>query len=282
MVMSIDVLREIKANFEYMSSTEQKIAGLIIQDVKKFAFYTLAEVSELAKVSQGSVVNFANKYAGGGFSKLKIELATTLSDKEDFLIQENKSESLKDILEQTRNNINEGVFNSISLNDEQSLKGLADSILKAKKVEIYGIYRSAVVATDFYFQLLQLGIPANFVSDVLTCAISASMLDKGSLVVAISSSGQTQDIIDAIRIAKANGVSVACITAHKNSPLAKLCDQVVIASPSGNSNVSSQTEIRISQLAVTDAICAYLRNKTVNVKKYFEVEEILNLHNVRD
>lgn len=278
----MDVLREIKANLEYMSSAEQKIAQLILDDVKKFTGYTLSEVSERAKVSQGSVVNFANKFVGGGFPKLKIALATCAVDNEEFLSDGVKTDSMKEILKNTQKNISEGLLNTLSLNDEQVLKSVAERILKAKKVEIYGIYRSAVVATDFYYQLVQTGIPANFVSDVLTCAVSASMLDKGSLVVAISSSGQTQDVIDAVKIAKSNGVDVVCITAHKNSPLAKLCDDVLIASPSGNSNLTMQTEIRISQLAVTDAICAYLRKKTVNINKYFEVEDILNLHNVRD
>ena len=157
-------------------------------------------------------------------------------------------------------------------------------ILSAKKVEIYGVFRSAVVATDFYYQLLPLGIPASFVSDVLTCAVSASMLGDDSLVIAVSSSGQTQDVIDAVRLAKANGVPVVAITSNRGSPLAGISDKVLIAAPSGNSLSASPAEIRMSQLALTDAICSYIRSKldSDGNKTYFKMNEILSSHNVRD
>ena len=184
----------------------------------------------------------------------------------------------------TVDNVNEALSNTLATNEENTLMSVAELIMSAKKVEIYGIFRSAVVATDFYYQLLQLGIPATFVSDVLTCAVSASMLGEGSLVIAISSSGQTQDIINAVKLAKCNNVPVVCITAHKNSPLAKLSDEVLIAAPSGNSLTSSETEIRTAQLTITDAICTFLQTKfdKTGEKNYFKMSEILNSHNVKD
>jgi len=188
------------------------------------------------------------------------------------------------MLQKTTESIGDALKNTSVLNDEETLRTVGDLILGAKKVEIYGIFRSAVVATDFYFQLIQLGIPATFVSDVLTCAVSASMLGEGSLVIAISSSGQTQDVIDAVRLAKANGVPVITITAHKASPLAQLADRVLIAAPSGNARSANANEVRLSQLALTDALCSYLRTRldADGNNRYFKMNEILSSHNVKD
>ncbi len=283
--MKQKLLRELRSNLAYMSNVERKLADVILKDPRRFVSYSLGELAELAQVSQGSIINFANKFCGGGFPALKMEIAASLSDETDEPFSMVKdSDSLKEILQKTTVSIGDALENTSVLNDEETLRAVGDLILGAKKVEIYGIFRSAVVATDFYFQLLQLGVPATFVSDVLTCAVSASMLGEGSLVIAISSSGQTQDVIDAVRLAKANGVPVVTLTAHKSSPLAQLSDKVLIAAPSGNSRSAGANEIRLSQLALTDVLCSYLRTKidADGNNRYFKMNEILSSHNVKD
>ena len=168
------------------------------------------------------------------------------------------------------------------VNEEETLERVATRILQANKVEIYGIYRSGVVATDFYYQLLELGIPASFVSDILTCTVSASMLDEKSLVIAISLSGKNKEIIDAVRNAKHNHVPVICLTANRNSPLAKLSDEVLVAASGGVSVGGVASEIRSSQLLLTDAICSYLISKMSDEdqKRYLQLKAILSSHNV--
>ena len=283
--MKQTLLRELRSNLDYMSNVERRLAEVILKDPRQFVSYSLGELAELAQVSQGSIINFANKFCGGGFPALKMEVAASLPHVSDtpFSVVTD-GDSLKEMLQKTTESIGDALKNTSALNDEETLRAVGDLILGAKKVEIYGIFRSAVVATDFYFQLLQLGIPATFVSDVLTCAVSASMLGEGSLVIAISSSGQTQDVIDAVRLAKANGVPVITITAHKASPLAQLADRVLIAAPSGNARSANANEVRLSQLALTDALCSYLRTRldADGNNRYFKMNEILSSHNVKD
>ena len=174
--------------------------------------------------------------------------------------------------------------NTLALNDEKTLKRVVDKILSAKKIEIYGIFNSGIVATSFCYQLIQLGIPATFVSDTLMCAISASMLDKDSLVIAISASGRTKEILDAVKMARNNGVSVICLTANGNSPLTQLSDDSLLCASSGMTVSDRSEEIRLSQYLIVDTLCAYLRSITDQSGQthYFKLREILNSHNVND
>ena len=275
--MDSKIIREIKSNLEYMSGVERKIADIILSDAKKFTALSLQELSIIAGVSQGSIINFANKFAGGGFPALKIAIARCVATETE------EAEGEKRPLKSFTDGACAALKNTASINNESVLISVAEKILKAKKVEIYGVYRSAVVATDFYYQLLQMGIPANFVSDVLTCAVSASLLDKDSLVIAISSSGQTKDVIDAVKLAKGNSVPVVCITGNKNSPLAKLSDDVLVAAPSGSAVYDSNTEIRLSQLLLTDTVCEYIVKRSKERRENFELMyKILNSHSVED
>ena len=284
--MDKKILHELRANLKHLSPTEGKIAHVILDDPKAFISYSMTELSKLAGVSQGSIINFANKFAGGGFPVLKLHVAASLSEyqKHSFVSAAEEGDSVKDVLQKTTESILSALHNTEAVNDDTSLQRAAELILRAKKVEIYGVYRSAVVATDFYYQLLTLGIPAVFVSDVLTAAVSASLLDAGSLVVAVSASGKTKDVLDAVKIAKSRGVPVLSITNHKGSPLAALSDQVLVASASENTLMGLASEIRLSQLALTDALCAYLRTRIdeQGEQQYFELREIINSHSVND
>ena len=281
--MNNSILRELKSSIEYMSPVERRIADVILQDPKKFTSYSLLELSALADVSSGSIINFSNKFAGSGFSALKLEIAACTSDTAEIQFTNiSETDTVKDVLAITVKNVEEALTSTIALNEENTLLSVVNLILNAKKVEIYGIFHSAIVATDFYYQLLQLGIPTSFVGDILTCAVSASMLQEDSLVIAISASGKTQEIIDSVKLAKENNVPVVCITGHKNSPLAKLSDEVLVAPPSGNSLSTSDIEIRTSQLTITDAICSYLQRELDRngEKNYYRVNKILNSHNI--
>ncbi|MBQ9938800.1 MAG: MurR/RpiR family transcriptional regulator [Oscillospiraceae bacterium] len=283
--MAGKIISEIKANLEYLSGVERKIAEQIIADPKKFTTYSMAELSEEAGVSQGSIINFANKFSGGGFSNLKLKIAEGLSELTVPAFSDvESSDSVMTVLRKVTASTEEALDSVAKLNGEDGLKSAAEMILKAKKVEIYGVYRSAVVATDFYYQLLQLGIPVSSESDVLSCTLSAAMLDSGSVVVAVSSSGKTKDIIDAVKMAKSRGVKIVGITANRNSPLANMSDIVLTAPASGNSITRWSGEVRFSQMLITDTICDYLRSRIdeSGEKNYFMVSDILSSHSIED
>ena len=279
------ILDELKANSAYFSAVECHIADVILRDPARFTKYSLADLAREAGVSQGSIVNFSHKYANGGFPTLKLRVAACLSDyRHSTSGVVEKDDDAFTVLQKNNQNILFALKSTEAANSEEALKWAAEMILAAKRVEIYGVFRSALVATDFCYQLLQLGIPASFVSDVLTCAVSACMLPSDSLVIAVSYTGQTKDVLDAVKLAKANGVPILALTGNRSSPLAKLSDHVLTAGCSGNSLLGLQSEMRISQLALVDAICMYLQNGMYEggKERFFKMETILDSHSVNE
>ena len=283
--MEKNLITELKTSINFLTRVERKIANEIINNPSEFITYSMNELSRKIDVSQGSIINFSNKYAKGGFPELKLKISACIGNlkKQQFNIVES-GDTVKDALRKNRDSLSEAFAMADEVNSEETLTNVVKMILKANKIEIYGIFRSATVATDFCYQLLELGIPASFVSDILTCSISASMLDETSLVIAVSSSGKTKDIIDAVKNAKANNVPIISITSNINSPLAKLSDEVLVAPSSGNAVSSRATEIRSSQLLITDTVCSYIRSKInyKNENRYYKMKDILNSHSVKE
>lgn len=283
--MPQDIITNLKANMHYLSRVEQKIAEIILDSPQEFIKYSMSELAGKAGVSQGSIINFSNKFASCGFSELKLKIAgyTNEASHGKFNVVDS-GDTLKQALQKNVSSHTEAFDLTCKINDEQSLLYAVEKILTAKRIEIYGIYRSAAVATDLYYQLIELGIHANFVSDILTCAVSATSLTENDLVVAVSSSGKTKDIIDAVKNAKANNVPIVCLTSNAASPLASLSDSVLVASASGRSLSDRNNEIRSSSVLICDTLCSYLRSRLgkTNDRKYSELRSILNSHNVEE
>lgn len=280
-----DVFKEIKGAYEYLSRVEKALANIILESPEKFINCSMARLSEELGISQGSINNFSKKFSSGGFSALKLKVAQSLPvlKKESFTAV-SFGESAKSAMETRIKDTLAAFENTLSLNSEESLKSAAEKIMNAKKIDIYGIFGSAIVAKDLCLRLIQLSIPATYVDDVLMCAVSASMLQEGSLVIAVSCSGATKDIIDAVKIAKKNGVSTLAITAGSFSPLSKLCDNTLMSAPSGKSVSDRADEVRLSQLLIVDTLCSYIRSRQQDLgeKHYYKLSDILNLHSIDD
>lgn len=115
-------------------------------------------------------------------------------------------------------------------------------------------------------------------------AVSASMLDQNSLVIAVSSTGQTKEVIDAVTIAKNNGVPVICLTSNKSSRLAQMADEVLLAASSGVSISDRSDEIRMTELLLVDTLCSYIRSiiDTEGEKHYYKLKDIISSHSIKD
>ena len=280
-----NLLSELQVNREFYSNVERKITDVILKNPSEFINYSIKELSDLAGVSQGSINNFAKKLVGTGFAGLKLTLAQQLPRHEEkqFNLAE-PGDEIRDILTKNRSEMAAAFQNTIELNDEQTLKRVVDLILKAKKIEIYGIYRSSIVAMDLYYQLLQLGLSATFVSDVLMCSVSAALLNEDDLVIAISSSGRTKDIMDAVKIAKSNRVPVVCITSDREAPLVKLSDEALLCVPGGGSISNRMDEIRLAQMFMNDSLSSYIRWKIdeTGEKRFYQMAELVRAHSVYD
>ena len=89
-------------------------------------------------------------------------------------------------------------------------------------------------------------------------SIAAAHTDENSVVIGISHSGQSKDIIQAMQIAKQNGATTVAITNFGKSPIDKASD-IILHTVSDETNYRILgLSSRIAQLAIIDSIYSYL------------------------
>ena len=105
---------------------------------------------------------------------------------------------------------------------EKAARQFVRAILDARRVFVYGLGRSGLVARMFGMRLVHLGRDATIVGDTTTPAIRA-----GDLLVACSRTGQSPILHHAVRLAHREGALVAAVVGSRGTLLGRMADFVV-------------------------------------------------------
>ncbi|MFS0638496.1 MurR/RpiR family transcriptional regulator [Mesobacillus foraminis] len=156
-----------------------------------------------------------------GFNEFKHELKRYL----DLKNKPAKPSDFKEIdylskLYQNHLELIEGTFRNTYFDLQQAVS-LLDSV---KKVHAYGIGNSGIAAQEFKWKFFRIGVNVESITDPHQAVMDAALAAEDSLIIGISVSGETKEVIDAVKMAKQQGAAVFAITSEKTSKLAHLAD----------------------------------------------------------
>ena len=137
--------------------------------------------------------------------------------------------------------------------DTRAMDLAVKALAKANRVEFYGLGNSSVVAQDAQYKFFRLGVPAIHFADSHMNNLSAPLLAKGDVVVAISASGRTRELCRSAELAHSAGATVIAITIPR-SPLAAIADITLNAEVEEDPDLYSPMTSRIVHLTIIDAL----------------------------
>ncbi len=263
----------INAQYDDMSKSEKQIADWLLAHPGEILPLSIIELAEKCGCSEATVFRFAKRLGFSGYQGLKISLAQeTKSEKINTDIYD--SDSASEIYKKVSNHIYitlEKTRNTIDFNE---LERVADAILKANRIVIFGLGNSAPIALDASHKMIRAGINATAYSDNHMQAIAASQLTENDLAIGVSHSGSSKDIVDAISVAKKHGAVTVAVTSSGKSHLSKTADMVLCTSSDETSRNILALSSRIAQLAIFDAIYYYLLVHNENTLKAIQKTEL--------
>jgi RpiR family transcriptional regulator, carbohydrate utilization regulator len=110
------------------------------------------------------------------------------------------------------------------------------------------------VARDAHHKFFRLGIPCVAYDDPHMQVMSAALLGSEDVVIVISHTGSTKDIIDSAKVARKAGAQVIGILGSENAPLSKLCNITLsVFSKEAALRLAPMTS-RLVQLAIIDVL----------------------------
>lgn len=239
-----------------LKPSERKVADYILDHPAEIITYSVQKLASLANVSEATIVRFSRTMQCKGFQELKLQIAYDLneySDKNSYdeIVVNGSARSLIQSISQ--NNM-QSIQDTLSVLSEDEVEYAVRHLRQARKIAVYGIGASAVIAEDFRQKITRIGrwCEAGFGFDS-QATISANLTDE-DVVLGISNSGQTEDIIQSLSIAKDNGANVISLTKFGQNPVSKLADCNLYARSLESSIRSGAMSSRISMLNVVDIL----------------------------
>lgn len=204
-------------NFSSYTSTEKKVAKALFNHPNKVKQLSIQELAEFCGVSTATITRFCHKNGYKNFMELRLAIpneTNEISAKEDSILEK--------VLSYYRKNLH----HSIELIDEEKLALVTHDIKTKRIVYLWGLGSSGKAASEFEQTLIRMGILVKSITDPHVLLLTAPQVTKDDLVLIVSISGQSTELIQARKLLDPNCCVVA-LTSNPNSPIAQQADYML-------------------------------------------------------
>lgn len=255
------MISHIKSHRDKLRKSEKLVADWIMGHPNDAASLSIGMLARTVGVSEPTVIRFCRALGFDGYHVFKQELAEALNAGVPF-IHSNVSET-----DNTRDIVNKVITQAsaalLRTKESVSVKAIEQAVkilLKSSKVLCIGHGASNVVATDIQQKLLRVGITVSVFSDHHVHSLAASLMSKKDVLIAVSHTGRSQDILDSVAFAKDCGASVISFTSN-DSPLGQASDVVLESGATEDTKEYIPMISRLADLAIVDVLLVTLALK---------------------
>lgn len=238
-----------------MTALEARVVDLVLGSRDFTELTPLQQVATACDVSEAMVVKVAKKLGFGGYRDFRASLASYNRLPIVELHQEiSPDDSIETITQKVFRTSIQALEETLAILDPAAIDQAATLFHGARTRDFYGLGGSAQIARDAAHKFLRIGVRASVQDDAHMMAMSASLLGSGDVVAAFSHSGETDAVIEAVRIARAAGARIVVITNHGGSTLGELGDITLCSTAQGSPLTGENSAARIAQLNILDVI----------------------------
>lgn len=252
---SIPLLELLANRRDSLRRSEIKVADLVADNPRLVVDSTMAGVAAAAQVSEPTVMRFATSLGFEGFQQFRMALAEALALGLPATLSTIEA---RDDTTTISGKIFDHAISSLDRArrylDPQQVQQAVDCLLACSSVLLIGHGASGVIAMDAAQKSALFGVPCVAPEDPHQQFMAVAMSAPGTLVVAISNTGETRSVLDIAGLAKQLGRRIVAITGAGDTPLGRLADVPVVVKTFENTDIYTPTVSRLAGLVVIDIL----------------------------
>lgn len=250
------VLDVIKDNYGKIFSAEKKVADFVLEHPQEAVDANVSELAKASGVSDATVVRMCHHLGYKGYYQFRLMLAKDVGrdEGEDMEELQNAPNPVMKIFQKYVNSLT-AIAESIH---EEDMKSCVNLIKTCKQAHILAVGNTTPLALYMGFRLGRLGVkctndisPEYFLNHV-------NLADKEDIIIAISQSGSSRQIIQGMELAKEKGLKMMAITGYRQSPVSELADYVLISNGRKESFDYYKNYAHLKETALIDALLELL------------------------
>ena len=249
----IDILERIHAAYYQLTSTERKVADLVLAQPSQVQFMSITQLADECGTAEATVSRFCRRLNLKGFNAFKIELARH-SASTSVKPKDREPNSLVNRSLEVGRLASDAVYQTIELVEPKQVLRAVELIESAQHVICIGSGGSMIMATECAHLFSTVSGNFQAVPDSHLQMSAVATMGQGDVVMLFSYSGATTNGLQVLELAKARGISTILVTRFHKSPAAKLADVVLRCGSNESPFQFGSVPARIAQLVVLDVL----------------------------
>ncbi|WP_434584760.1 MurR/RpiR family transcriptional regulator [Klebsiella sp. R390] len=225
------IISKIRALVHTGKRGERAISTFIIAQGFDLSTMSATRVAQALDISDSTVIRYARMLGCNGFPDLKLQLAAAKPDsaavRQEIYEGIETDDSTAQIVAKSKRLFTSKIEQSLDLIEPEVIDACAHLLVNARKVVLVGIGSSALIALDMNHKLIRSGLNVQFNYDYHTQLVQASLLGPGDVLLAVSARGESEEVIEALTLARNGGAQTIALTRYGKNRASALAEHVI-------------------------------------------------------
>lgn len=248
------LLRRLHLLKEEMGDASVRVIEQILGDPSAFLNLTIAELSEAAQTSDATVVRLVQAMGFGGYQEFKLQLSRALAVTRTLDLSVETSDDPVQVVRKVVDASATALHDSLDHLHLEHFVAAVQAVSTARHTLLVGAGSSGLVAQDGAYRGERLGLSCVAHTDPGSYLPAASLLEPADVLIAVSFSGSTPDVVRASKLARQAGATVIALTGLGRSALTRTAHHVLTSSAPGDHYRPESLAARLPQIALLDAL----------------------------
>ena len=238
-----------------MTRSGRRVADYLTQHPREAQYLSISALSEACGVAEATIFRFCRSLGFDGYNEMKISLAQANALPNAVgARQPEPGTDTPTLCTYAGAVAMESINGTRAVLDPQAVDAAATLLQRARQVFCFGQGGSQILANDIWARFAVVSNKFRTAGDSHMQTLSASLMVPEDVVLFVSYSGATRDMMETLRIVKGSGAKVILITHCPDAPGAALADVVLVCGPKESQLDSSSIASKIAVLFVAEVL----------------------------
>lgn len=238
-----------------LTKSGRMVADYLIHHADEAQYLSISSLARACNVAEATVFRFCRALGFEGYHEMRIALAQANAtgalvnqrvpepDADTATLCEHASALLMTTINGTQNALS-----------PEAVDRASELLRKARQVYCLGQGGSMLIANDICARFACISTKFRTAGDSHLQLVTASLMTPEDVVLFVSYSGATRDMLETLRTAKAAGAKIILLTHYEDSPGAKLADVVLLCGAQESPLDSGNIPIKVALLYVAEVL----------------------------
>ena len=253
-----NALERMSNAYHRLTRSGRKIADYILAHRTEAQYMSITALAEECGVADATVSRFCRTLGFDGYNDFKLALAKAVGvpagEQPGVHGQILPEDSITELGRKLYAADTAAIAQTLALMDEDAVRRAVELLSAARRVYCFGQGGSMVMAMEAWARFATVAAQFQCIQDSHMQAMAASLADEQDVILYISYSGSTKDMMDVLRLARERGVKIVLVTHFAKSPAASESDVVLLCGSKEGPLQSGSVAAKMALLFVIDIL----------------------------